>query len=30
MKFGYSILYVDNVKDTIEFYENAFGFERVF
>jgi lactoylglutathione lyase len=30
MKFGYSILYVDNVKETIEFYETAFGFTRIF
>lgn len=30
MKFGYSILYVESVKDTIEFYENAFGFKRLF
>jgi uncharacterized glyoxalase superfamily protein PhnB len=30
MKFGYSIVYVENVKDTIEFYEKAFGFQRLF
>ena len=30
MKFGYSILYVESVQDTIEFYENAFGFKRLF
>ena len=30
MKFGYSILYVDNVKDTIAFYEKAFGFKPLF
>ena len=30
MKFGYSIIYVENVKDTIEFYEKAFGFQRLF
>ena len=30
MKFGYSILYVESVKDTIEFYEKAFGFQRIF
>lgn len=27
MKFRYSILYVDNVNDTLTFYKNAFGFE---
>lgn len=26
MKFGYTILYVDQVDSTISFYENAFGF----
>lgn len=30
MKFAYTILYVDNVTETIEFYENAFGFSRKF
>jgi len=30
MKFAYTILYVDNVTATIEFYENAFGFQRKF
>ena len=30
MKFGYSILYVESVKETIEFYEKAFGFKRLF
>jgi len=30
MVFGYSIIYVNNVKDTIEFYEKAFGFQRIF
>lgn len=30
MKFGYTILYVDNVVKTIDFYERAFGFERKF
>ena len=30
MLFGYSIIYVNNVKDTIEFYEKAFGFQRIF
>lgn len=28
MKFGYVILYVDNVEATVEFYEQAFGLER--
>ncbi|MDH5217695.1 MAG: VOC family protein [Gammaproteobacteria bacterium] len=27
MKFGYTILYVNNVRDTLEFYEAAFGFK---
>ncbi len=30
IKFAYTILYVQNVKKTIEFYENAFGFTRKF
>ena len=30
MKFGYSIVYVSSVRDTIEFYERAFGFQRLF
>jgi len=30
MKFAYTILYVTNVTATIEFYENAFGFQRKF
>ena len=30
MKFAYTILYVDNVAETIEFYEKAFGFIRKF
>ena len=30
MKFGYSIFYVESVKDTVEFYERAFGFQRRF
>ena len=30
MKFAYTILYVKSVKDTIEFYEKAFGFLRKF
>lgn len=28
MKFKYTILYVENVTATIEFFENAFGFQR--
>jgi len=28
VKFGYTIFYVDNVEETISFYEKAFGFER--
>ncbi|GAA3781122.1 VOC family protein [Flavobacterium ginsengiterrae] len=30
VKFGYTILYVEDVQKAIEFYENAFGFERKF
>lgn len=30
IKFGYTILYVDNVEESISFYENAFGFSRKF
>ncbi|TDW47383.1 catechol 2,3-dioxygenase-like lactoylglutathione lyase family enzyme [Flavobacterium sp. 270] len=30
VKFGYTILYVENVEASIEFYENAFGFSRKF
>lgn len=30
MKFAYTILYVESVIDTIEFYEKAFGFTRKF
>jgi lactoylglutathione lyase len=30
VKFGYTILYVSDVSKSIEFYENAFGFERKF
>lgn len=30
VKLGYVILYVENVSQTIEFYERAFGFERKF
>jgi lactoylglutathione lyase len=28
MRFGYAILYVDDVEATLEFYERAFGFQR--
>jgi lactoylglutathione lyase len=28
MKFGYSILYVDDVEATVSFYERAFGLTR--
>jgi lactoylglutathione lyase len=28
MKFGYTILYVQSVADTLSFYERAFGLER--
>lgn len=28
MKYAYTILYVENVTETIEFYEAAFGFSR--
>ncbi|MBK6263525.1 VOC family protein [Marivirga sp. S37H4] len=30
MKFAYTILYVEDVVKTIEFYEKAFGFQRKF
>ncbi|TDP00633.1 VOC family protein [Flavobacterium sp. 245] len=30
VKFGYTILYVNDVEKAIEFYENAFGFSRKF
>jgi lactoylglutathione lyase len=30
IKFGYTILYVQDVKKSISFYEKAFGFERKF
>ncbi|MEO1515813.1 MAG: VOC family protein [Bacteroidota bacterium] len=30
MKYAYTILYVENVTETIEFYEKAFGFSRKF
>src|SRR5690349_15886080 len=28
MKFGYTILYVDDVEATVAFYESAFGLKR--
>ncbi len=28
MKFGYTILYVESVAETVAFYERAFGLER--
>lgn len=30
VRFGYTILYVQDVTKSIEFYEKAFGFERTF
>ncbi len=30
MKLGYTILYVEDVEKTIEFYENAFGLNKLF
>lgn len=30
MKLGYTILYVENVKKTLEFYEKAFGLDMLF
>lgn len=30
MKFGYTIIYVENVRETVSFYERAFGLERRF
>lgn len=30
MRYGYTILYVDQVKQTIAFYEKAFGFQQKF
>ena len=26
MKYGYTIIYVSSVEETLEFYEKAFGF----
>ena len=30
MKYGYTILYVESVQETIEFYQKAFGFQQKF
>ena len=30
LNFAYTILYVDNVDETLSFYESAFGFKRKF
>jgi len=30
MKFGYTIFYVENVENTLEFYEKAFGLKKLF
>jgi catechol 2,3-dioxygenase-like lactoylglutathione lyase family enzyme len=30
MKFGYTIIYTEDVSQSIEFFENAFGFKRRF
>ncbi|MEM9983087.1 MAG: VOC family protein, partial [Bacteroidota bacterium] len=30
MKYAYTILYVEDVVETIIFYENAFAFQRKF
>lgn len=30
MKFAYTIIYVENVEETLAFYEEAFGFSRKF
>lgn len=30
MKYGYTLLYVSDVEQTLEFYESAFGFKRKF
>lgn len=30
MKFGYTLLYVSDVKETVAFYETAFGLKRKF
>ncbi|WPA91855.1 VOC family protein [Providencia zhijiangensis] len=30
MKFKYAILYVENVEKTLDFYQQAFGFKKLF
>ena len=30
MKYGYTIIYVEDVRKTVEFYQNAFGFQQKF
>ncbi len=30
MQFGYTILYVKDVQETLEFYQSAFGFQQKF
>ncbi len=30
MKFGYTLLYVEDVEETVKFYESAFGLKRRF
>lgn len=30
MKFGYTIIYVENIKNTLAFYERAFGMKQTF
>jgi uncharacterized glyoxalase superfamily protein PhnB len=30
MKYGYTIIYVENVKETLDFYEQVFGFQQKF
>ena len=30
MKYGYTIVYVPSVEDTLEFYKKAFGFDIKF
>ena len=30
MKYGYTIIYVEDVKETVKFYQKAFGFQQKF
>jgi len=30
MKYGYTIIYVEDVKETLAFYQKAFGFQKKF